>query len=77
MGWGIPYLYQQKICEVTVNCTLLIENDYQYAENKLPNIVCVYESIHIKHQVHKRILRGVINEIIINIGIVQGNGNLW
>ena len=49
MGWGIPYLYQQKVGEVTVNCTLLIENDYQYAENKLPNIVCVYESIRIKH----------------------------
>ena len=49
MGWGIPYLYQQKICEVTVNCALLIENDYQYAENKLPHIVCVYESICIKH----------------------------
>ena len=49
MGWGIPYLYQQKICEVTGNCSLLIENDYQYAENKLPNIVYVYESIHIKH----------------------------
>ena len=77
MGWGIPYLYQQKKCQVTVNCTLFIENDYQYAENKLPNIVCVYESIHIKHQVHKSILRGVINEIIINIGIAQGNGNLW
>ena len=49
MGWGIPYLYQQKIRKVTVNCTLLIENDYQYVENKLPNIVCVYESIRIKH----------------------------
>ena len=70
MGWGIPYLYQQKIRRVTVNCTLLIENDYQYAENKLPNIVCVYESIRIKHYAYKRILRGVINEIIINIGIV-------
>ena len=70
MGWGIPYLYQQKIREVTENCTLLIENDYQYAENKLPNIVCVYESIRVKHYAYKRILRGVINEIIINIGIV-------
>lgn len=49
MGWGIPYLYQQKTRYVTENCTLLIENDYQYAENKLPHIVCVYESIHIKH----------------------------
>ena len=49
MGWGIPYLYQQRIFQVTVNCTLLIGNDYQYAENKLPNIVCVYESIHAKH----------------------------
>lgn len=77
MGWGIPYLYQQKIGQVTENCTLLIENDYQYAENKLPHIICVYESIHEKHQAYKRILRGVINEIIINIGIVQGNGNLW
>ena len=48
-GVGIPYLYQQKIVKVTENCTLLIENDYQYAENKLPNIVCVYESIYIKH----------------------------
>ena len=70
MGWGIPYLYQQKLCEVTVNCTLLIENDYQYAENKLHHIVCVYESIRIKHYAYKRILRGVINEIIVNIGIV-------
>ena len=49
MGWGIPYLYQQKIRQVTENCTLLIENDYQYAENKLHNIVCVYESIYVKH----------------------------
>ena len=49
MGRGIHYLYQQKIRQVTVHCTLLIENDYQYAENKLPDIVCVYESIRIKH----------------------------
>ena len=53
-----------------MNCTLLIENDYQYAENKLPDIVCVYESIHVKHYAHKRILRGVLNEIIVNTGIV-------
>ena len=28
---------------MTENCTLLIENDYHYAEYQLPNIVCVFE----------------------------------
>ena len=69
-GVGHSLLIPTETYEVTVNCTLLIENDYQYAENKLPNIVCVYESIRIKHYAYKRILKGVINEIIINIGIV-------
>ena len=42
MGWGIPYLYQQRLGQVTVNCALLIENDYQYAENKLHyHSVCI------------------------------------
>ena len=43
MGWGIPYFNQQRIVKVAVNCVLLIENDYHYAEYQLPNIVCVFE----------------------------------
>ena len=43
MGWGIHYFNQQRLWDVTVNCTLLIENDYHYAEYQLPIIVCVFE----------------------------------